>query len=478
MNFNSLHKYLVMALVAMTLYSCSPELTSPAREATTATPESFNHSQDTANIASMDWREYFSDPNLVALIDTALSNNQELNITRMEIEMLQNEVMARKGEYLPFVDLGAQAGAEKVGRFTRNGAVEENLQIEPGKDFPEPLGDFGVGAYASWEVDIWRKLRNARESAYKRYLAGVDGRNFMVTNLIAEIANSYYELLALDKELAIIRQNIDIQTNALEIVKLQKQSARVTELAVKRFEAQLLDTKSIQYNVQQEIIETENRINFLVGRYPQPIERNMSSFDEIVPDAIQYGIPSQLLSNRPDIRQAELELAAAKLDVQVARANFYPSLGISAGLGLQAFNPGYLVDIPESMLYSLAGDVAGPLINRKAIKATYYNANARQMQAVYEYERTLLNAYIEVVNQLNRINNLSQAYSLKSQQVDALIESVEISNGLFKSARADYMEVLLTQADALETRFELVETKMQQLHSWVNVYRALGGGWK
>lgn len=299
----------------------------------------------------------------------------------------------------------------------------------------------------------------------------------MVTNLIAEIANSYFELLALDNQLTIVKQNIAIQTNALDIVKLQKEATRVTELAVRRFEAQVLNTQSLQYKIQQQIIEAENRINFLVGRYPQPIARNSEAFGDIMPDTIQAGIPAQLLQKRPDVRQAELELAAAKLDVQSAKANFYPQIGISAGVGYQAFNPAYIVQTPESLLYSLAGDLVAPLINRKAIKATYINANAKQIQAIYNYEQAILNAYIEVANQLANLSNLSNSYDLKQQQVEALTESIEISNILFRSARADYMEVLMTQRDALESRFELIETKMQQMHAMINVYRALGGGW-
>ncbi|MDX5417700.1 MAG: TolC family protein, partial [Hymenobacteraceae bacterium] len=168
---------------------------------------------------------------------------------------------------------------------------------------------------------------------------------------------------------------------------------------------------------------------------------------------------------------------AAKLDIQVAKAMFYPSVGIMAGIGYQAFNPGFLLN-PESLLYTLAGDLAAPLVNRNAIKANYYSANARQLQAVFNYERTILNAYIEVVNQLSRIDNLEKSYDLKFREVEALNQSVTISKDLFASARADYMEVLLTQREALEARFELIETKKEQMSALVNVYRALGGGWQ
>lgn len=467
-----------IAMVSMVVvaYSCAPELTT--REVNKATPDQYADNADTINSATINWVEFFTDEHLVALIDTALSNNQGLNIILQEVAIARNEVMAKKGEYLPSVGVGAGLGVDKVGRYTRNGALEATTDIEPGKEFPEPLGDYMIGAYASWEVDIWRKLRNAKMSAFNRYLASVDGKNFLVTNLIAEIANSYYELLALDNQLAIVRQNIEIQSNALEIVKYQKQSARVTELAVKRFEAQVLNTKSLQFEIQQQIIETENLINFLIGRYPQPINRDSESFGRFTPNMIAEGIPSQLLQNRPDIRQAELELMAARLDVKSAKANFYPSLGISAGVGYQAFNPAYVLKTPESLLYSLAGELTAPLINRKGIKAIYQNANAKQIQAVFNYEQTVLNAYVEVANELANINNLASAYDLRARQVDVLNESVDISNTLFKSARADYMEVLLTQREALDSRFDLIETRMEQLRAVVRVYRSLGGGWK
>jgi NodT family efflux transporter outer membrane factor (OMF) lipoprotein len=443
----------------------------------TTVPASYNNSQDSTNTATVKWKEYFTDPYLVALIDTALKNNQELNITLQEIEIARNEIRARKGEYLPFVGVKGSAGLEKVGRYTSQGASEATTEIKPGKEMPDPLPDFLVGAYATWEVDIWNKLHNAKKAAVTRYLSTVEGRNFVVTNLIAEIANSYYELLALDNQLDIVKQNIEIQSNALEIVKQQKEAARVTELAVKKFEAEVLNTKSLQFSIQQKITERENKINFLVGRYPQPVQRNAQAFSTAVPASIHAGLPSQLLANRPDIKQAELDLAAARLDIKVAKAQFYPSLGISASFGYNAFNPSYLLRTPESMLYSVAGDLVAPLVNKNAIKASYYSANAKQIQAVYNYERTILNAYVEVANQLSKITNLQKSYDLKTKEVDALILSITISNDLFKSARADYMEVLLTQRDALESKFELIETKKEQMNAMVNIYQALGGGW-
>ncbi|KIA85726.1 TolC family protein [Flavobacterium sp. AED] len=471
-----LHKYIIPLGICLAVVSCTPAIA--PLTASKPVPESFDKSTDTTNISATPWRTYFKDQNLVNLIDVALKNNQELMITLQEIEIAKNEIRVKKGLLLPSVGIGAGAGVEKVGKYTSQGAGDASAEITSGLIVPEVLQDYKLAAYAHWEVDIWKKLRNSKKAAVSRYLSTVEGKNFVITNLIAEVADSYYELRALDSQLDIVRQNITLQSNALEIVKIQKEAARATELAVQKFQAEVMASKSMEFDILQNIKETENKINFLLGRYPQEIARDKSNFLSLLPSAVNSGIPSQLLSNRPDIKQAELELAAAKLDVKVARAEFYPSLDISAAIGLNAFKPSYLFTLPESIMYSLAGDIAGPLINRNAIKAEYSSANARQLQALYNYERTILNAYLEVSNQLSKITNIGKSYDLKSQQVAALNRSIDVSNDLFKSARVDYFEVLMTQRDALESNLELIETKKEQLNAVVHVYRDLGGGWK
>ncbi|MCX2575285.1 TolC family protein [Pedobacter sandarakinus] len=473
---NNSFKILVLGCVCAIYSACKiPDVAQ--REAHKMVPGSYSNSADTVNSAKMNWRTFFTDPNLVALIDTALKNNQELNVTLQDIEIARNEIGARKGELLPIVGYGVGAGLDKVGRYTSAGAGDASTEITPGKGVPDILPDYRFGLQATWEADIWHKLRNAKKAAVAHYLSTIAGKNFVVTNLVAEVANSYYELLALDNQLAIVQQNIKLQSDALALMKIQKEATRVTELAVRKFQAEVFNSKSLEFDIQQGITETENRINFLLGRFPQHISRSTVNFTDLVPQKIQFGIPQQLLDNRPDIKQAELELEAAKLDVKVARSQFYPALGISATLGYQAFNPSYLLRTPESLIYSLAGDLAGPIINKSAIKAAYSTANAKQLQAVFDYEKTILNAYIDVANQLSNINNLQKSYDLKQQEVNALTESIDISNALFKSARADYFEVLMTQRDALQSKLELIETKKKQLNAMVNIYHALGGGW-
>lgn len=435
-------------------------------------PASYGDSTDTTNSAQLKWGEFFTDPKLNALIDTALKHNQELNIVSIEIDIAQSEVLSRRGEFLPKLDFETGAGIDKVGSYTSQGKSDDAHHVA--KNLP----DFAFGFAFSWEIDIWSKLRNATKASVLRYMSSKEGRKFAVTTLVGELADTYYELMAFDAQLEVLKQNIAIQQNALEVVKLQKEAARVTQLAVQRFEAEVLKNQSRQFGIEQHIIEAENHINFLCGRFPQHVDRDSQNFSSIVPAVIQAGIPSQLLENRPDVKQAELALAAAALDVKVARAGFYPSLSINADIGYQAFDFLKLVNTPASLAYSLAAGIIVPLFNRKGLTAKYFTAGSRQFQAVTRYERALLSGYTDVINQLAMIKNLGKSYDLQSQQVNKLIQSIDISAQLFASARANYMEVLLTRRDALESQMELIETKKMQMTAAVGLYQALGGGWR
>jgi len=472
----------VIASLAIMAQACAiPSINT--KNADTKLPDSYGQTSNITQsgaeqtVAKVDWHTFFDDVNLQRLIETGIANNKEVNILAQRISVAANEIQARQGEYKPFVTIGGGADVEKSARYTRNGTVEEQLDIKNGQAFPDPLGNYQFGMHASWELDVWKKLRNATKVATMEYMATVEGRNFLITNLVAEIGNAYYELIALDNQLVNLDQNIKIQQNALAVTKELKEYARATSLAVKRFEAEVKKNESKRYDIKQKQVALENRINFLLGRTPQPIMRTSEGFMELQPKVLETGLPSQLLGNRPDIRQAELELAAAKLNIDVAKANFYPSFSIGANLGFQAFNPKYLVNMPASLAYSIGGDIVAPLINRNAITAFYKNASANQIQAAFEYEQTIINAYAEVATQMANIDNLEHNYQLKKTQVGALNESTEVANQLFKAARAEYLEILLTQREVLEAKSELIETKQKQMSAMINLYRSLGGGW-
>lgn len=429
-----------------------------------------------ANSAQLPHAAFYSDPYLLSLIVETIEGNQHLKILSEEIRIASNETYARSGEYRPFVTLGAGAGFEKPGRHTREGAVEHQLEVAPGRGFPDPLGDFGVGANISWELDIWHQLRNSQRAAALRYLATAQGRNYILTRVVADVAEDYYRLLALDKQIEILDATVDIQQQSLRIAQAKKDAGRGTELAVQRFRAEVQKNLSERSLIQQEIVETENRINFLAGRYPQQVGRSQTDFIDLNLTTLEAGVPSELLLHRPDIREAERRVATAGLDVRVARARFYPSLSLTAGLGWNAFSTGYLFRTPESLVYGLAGELVGPLINKRAIQADYCSANSAQLQAIYDYQQTVLEAHIEVVNEITKVENIRQSLELKKSQLTALEASVDAANKLFQNARAEYVEVLLAQRELMEARMEIVETKQEQLSAIVNAYQALGGG--
>ncbi|MEO9590542.1 TolC family protein [Rhodopirellula bahusiensis] len=428
------------------------------------------------NSAQLPQSVFYTDPYLLDLIQQAMVGNQELRILSEEIRIACNETYARSGEYRPFVTAGVGAGLEKSGQHTRDGAVEEQLEVAPGRGFPDPLPDFLVAANVSWEMDIWKRLRNAQNAAAMRYLATQEGRNYIITRLVAEIADNYYELLALDNRMLTLDKTIEIQQRSLDISSAMKEAGRGNQLAVQRFQAEVHKNESERAVIAQEIVEVENRINFLVGRYPQHVDRTEVDFIDLNMQALSSGVPSELLQNRADIREAERQVAAAGLDVKVARARFYPSLTLTAGLGWNAFATGYLFRTPESLIYSVAGELVGPLINKRAIKADYQTANALQLQSIYNYQQTVLEAHIEVVNLVSKVDNYRNSIEIKKDQLRSLEESVDSAGKLFQNARAEYVEVLLAQRELMEAKMLLIDTKQEELSAIINAYQALGGG--
>ena len=470
----------LVCLMLLVLPGCHiPSLCCP--DAGPVLPDNFNGATSEQNSANVGIVEFFNDPVLTQLMIQGLVQNQELKIRNQEIQIASNEIMARRGAYLPFLTAGLRGGFDRTSRFTPLGAAEDQLTYPGGGRFPDPLPNVGLTANLFWELDIWRALRNSRDAAMQRYIEAIEARNYLVTRMVADTAENYYELSALDKRLVFLDQNIKLQQQSLEVSKAQKAAARGTELAVQRFLAEVRKNESQRLIVNQSIIETENRINFLLGRYPQPVDRRSWDFINLDSQILSVGVPAQLLQNRRDIRAAERELAATGLDVLVARARFYPRLTLTASVGYEAFNPKYLFD-PGAFVANTAGELVAPLVNRAAIRADYLSANARQLQAVYDYQRTVLNAFTEVVNSMAKVENYRRSVAIKQEQVKALEESVDVARDLFNApiaedfARVEYVDVLLATRDLLEARTALIETKQQQLSAIVNAYQALGGG--
>jgi outer membrane protein, multidrug efflux system len=385
---------LIIAFLVITLGGCGTlnvDLSIPKNDM----PTSFHNKKDPTNIADIQWKEYFVDPLLHKLIDTAISNNIDLQIALQRIEMSRSSVRAATGALMPTMGLGVGSAIRRYGLYTMDGAGNSTTDITPGQTVPTNLPDLFLGLQSSWEVDIWGKLQNQRSSAMSKFLASIEGTGFVVSNLVADVAIYYNELRALDNELDIIRQTLHTQYESLEVILVQKEVGRATELAVELFKAQVLNTRILEKEVLQKITVTENYINFLLGRYPQPIERTKDEYFTGIPHEITAGVPSQLLANRPDVREAEFQVEASKFDLKVAKAAFFPSFNITASFGFQAFNPDFLFVAPASIAYTAVGTFVAPLINRNALEAQFNNAEAHQLTAMHNYQKTILNAYVE-----------------------------------------------------------------------------------
>ncbi|WP_031526238.1 efflux transporter outer membrane subunit [Dyadobacter crusticola] len=475
-----LHSVLMIVSTLLILSGC--KLTKPVEQAARiSTPQHFADQADSTGIAAIQWKSFFKDKYLIALIDTALKGNLDLQMASQRIEMVRTNILIAQGALFPAVSAEVTGGGRKFGDYTMDGVgnydtnFSENIDAD--RKIPLPfLPDYFVGLRSSWEIDIWGKLRAQKKAAYHRLLSTEKARHAIITGLIAQIASSYYELVALDTELDIIRKNISLQQTAVETVKIQKEAGRANELGVRQLTAQLLNTQSLEFEVQQKIIQAENNLNLLLGRFPQSIVRG-NALDQVFPETISAGIPATMLRRRPDIQQAQLDLLANYSEQQAAQLAFLPSLNITAFLGYSAFKSSLLF-APGSLAYSALGGLAAPLVNRKALKAGQRRAEAASREALLAYNKSVLTGFQEVSTSLKKIENTRKISDLKKQEVEVLQQSITTSKDLFQTGYASYLEVITTQRSALEAELSLTNVQKEQFLALIELYRSLGGGWE
>jgi len=478
---NNLSKTILLVAGSL-MASCSAPQKITTKNKTNELPEVFT--KDTSSsIARYTQNEFFKDSLLKATIKDVLQQNPDMNIALQRIKVASASFKMSKGAMLPSLQINNNASGTKYGKHTMEGVgnydtnlsdnIEENQKINT--DFT-PY--FFSGFSSSWEIDLWGKLRNLKKAARSRFMASQEAASWIKSTLVAQTASLYYYLVALDKEAEIISENIRLQERALEIVEAQKAGGRATELAVQQFKAQLLNTKSAEFDIKQRILETENELNILAGRYNGKIKRSKDlQIDRHFNDIIGTGIPAAMLNNRPDIRQAYQELEAAKADALAARAAFFPSLNISTYAAFNSFK-GNLLFTGTSLGYQILGGLTAPVFQKHQIKSQFRIANANQEQAFWTYEKTALNAYREVLNNLNAMQNTKSMFLLKEQEVAALATGVNISSDLYVTGYASYLEIVAAQKSKLEAELQLVTLQQKQLSSYIGLYQALGGGWQ
>lgn len=443
-------------------------------------PAAFQQSTDSASIATLPKKIFFPDKALQELIDTAIANNADIRIAVQRIAASRAGLGIAQGLTKPGLDAIVSTGVDKFGDYTMNGLGNYDMNLSPNirKDQQIPLNmpDLFVGFRSSWEADIWGKLSNQKKAALNRFLATEQARKWVTTQLVSQVAELYYELLALDKELEILQRNIKLQENGVEIVKVQKAGGRATELAVQQFTAQLLGTKSMLNVMKQRITATENLLCAISGKYDFKIKRGAGITDLNLPGEIQIGIPAQLLANRPDIKEAEFLLEAAGAEVEASRKAFLPSLNISAYTALNSFKTSVLFS-PQSLTYGLLGGLVTPVLSKNMLKGNYQLASAAQQEAFELYRKHIIYAYHEVQTNLSGIDQYNKIYDLKVQETKGLQAAVSASNDLYMGGAATYLEVVTAQRGVLEAELDQINSKKTVFVYLINLYRSLGGGW-
>lgn len=463
------------------IFSSACKMTADLPLADKNVPADYHSTVDTANIGTLKWHEFYQDTCLQNLISIALEKNYDVRVAMERIHMAEAQYNVAKNAFLPEVSAGVNYSLRKFGDYTMDGVGNDDTNksesLPHDKLLPKPYPQYFAGLSFSWEADLWKKLSNKRKAALSRFMASQEMKHGVLTWLISEIADYYYELVGLDQEQKVLVTNLQLQEFGLELIKIQKAGGKVNQLAVDQFEAQLLNTKARLLKVEQKILVTEAVINKLLGRYPQPVTRQQLAYNKPL-DHIVAGAPEELLMNRPDIREAELELTAANADVHAARAAFYPSLQLGGEAGFSAFDVSKWFLMPASAAYQLGAGLSAPIFQRKKIRSLYETANAKQRAALYEYQQTLLNAYHEVYTSLHNFYNLGKQVALKQQETEVLRQAYNNSNELFSVGYANYLEVITAQRRLLDVELELTDLTKAQLKNMALLYRALGGGWE
>ena len=467
---SKLYYVITILVILMSIVACkTPQATMPQDTLKDSLP---TLSKDSSVTISPAWREFFQDPMLQKLIETALQNNQDLKITLQELAIAKSAITAKQAALLPSVTANIGAGVSKVGRYTAEGAGNVGTEITPGHNIPTVIPDLNPSLQVDWTIDLWNKLNSGKKAAVERYLASEAGQRAIKSQLVADVAENYYLLLALDYKLSVMQQYISLQKDAVRIAQIQKEADADTQLAVEKFEAELAKAQADEFLLRQSIVETENNLNLLLGRFPQTIQRTKVDFLQLPMPTTAHSLSTQLLLQRPDVIQAEHQLKAAKWDVETARKEFLPSFNISAAIGLNAFNPKYLFKLPESLVFNALGGLTAPLINKKAIQANFAQADALQIEALYNYDKTLLTAFIETSTLQSKISNIKLLQQFKQKQNDALIRAVSAAQKLYLNNRATYLEVIDSERGQLDCKMELIDAKSQQLSTLIEMYSA------
>jgi len=463
MNKNFLKQIACVSLLILVVASCTVTQTYETPEMQTEGLFRGANVTDTNTIANLAWNEVFTDTTLQRLISEGITNNLDLQVAFTRIQQAQAYYVQSGAAFQPTVssNLGATVSklSEAQGFGIRNSATQ-----------------FQIGLSSSWEADIWGRLSASRRASLANLLQSEAAARAVQTSVVSTIANFYYSLLALDQQLFITRQTVNNWDTTVQTMRALKEAARVTEAAVVQSEAQRYAAEVTIPDLKQRIRETENALSIILGHSPTGISRGRLQ-DQQPANVLQTGIPAQLLANRPDVQQAEFAFRSSFELTNVARTAFYPSLTLTGSAGFNSLQLGHFLD-PTSIVASIGAGLTQPIFNRRLNRTNLEIALAQQQESLLNFRNTLLTAGQEVSDALSSNETALEKVSVRTNQLNALQKSVEYSQELLRNGFANYTEVIQARQSLLAAELGRVNDRLQQLQSSVNLYRALGGGWK
>lgn len=462
----SIYKTSLVIVSAITLQSCIA--TKEYQQPKVWDDASFNTNKivkDSSYQAIVSWKEVFTDPVLQDYIQVALDENTDIRVALENVKQSQAYLAQSKFGHIPTLNIGANYTHSVNSINTQFGRILGQRQR---------LDQFDITGSLGWEADIWGKINSRKLASEATYLQTLAAHQAVRTQLIAMVASNYYNLLALDEQKKIAEQTIQTRTESLETNKALKEAGRVTEVAVKQTEAQLLSAKSLLLDIEQNIKTEENALSLLLNRFPEKIERSSFANQEVVFNG-QDGVSINILNNRPDVIAAEMRFKNAFELTNVAKASFYPTLRLTASGGLQSVDFDKLFD-PTSFFASIVGGIAQPILNGRQIRTQYEVSLSNQKIAFINYRQAVLQASKDVSDALFAIDTYSQKLVLKKEEAKAYSQAVEYSQELLNNGLASYLEVLTATESELNAQLNVITTQFNLWNANIQLYKAMGGG--
>ena len=466
-----INTFAFMLLLALSACKVSKDIETPKP----ALPVAFRDAlatSDTTSIADIKWKSFFTEATLQRLIDSAIEKNYDMQIAVKNIESAQLLFKQVKWNYVPTIAFNATANTNRPSDNSVTGLSLNQYNIGS-----KHIEDYSANLSLAWEADIWGKIRNQSKSALATYLQTNEAKKLIQTNIVAGVSQGYYNLLMLDAQLQIAQKNVKLNDSTLRIIRLQYDAGQVTSLAVQQAEAQRLAAAQLVPQFEQNITIQENALRILAGALPDKIERTATLDQLSVPENLPAGLPSAIVSRRPDVKTAELALVIANSRVGISKADMYPALRISASGGVNSFRASNWFNIPASLFGVVSGSIVQPLLDRKRLSTAYKVAQVDREKNVLQFRQSVLNAVGEVSDALVRIDKLKDQQVIAANRVNTLQQATGNANLLFRNGLANYLEVITAQSNVLQSELELVSIKRAQLSAVSDLYRSLGGGW-